>query len=634
MNLHLVLAATAAGMAALVQTTAAAAQSQPIPIETFAEPANFSQPELSPSGDKIAALMEVDGEQRLVVISTTGEAPKTFAGGTGDDEIEINWMTWATDDWLAVGIGAEQKVQDQFVYVTRLAGLSADLENFVQVDWGKAGRVADRVIHYFPDSTKVLLAKQEGFKRDEWGLAVYEADLATGKADKELGSREFVSRWSAGPNGKVRLGTGHNPRSGKDFALYRDGSGGFDFVDLEDDDAYVPLAYYDNDTAAVLSDKDGFIKAYKMDIAGMKLGEMIYSVEGYDIDNVLRDPYTKQPIGIRYTTTGTRYEWFKPELKAAQDLLNQNLGEGRAYLTSWSDDYKKFIVYVGGPSEAGKYLYWDTAKAPALLGYRNLKLKDQALNPVSTIRYTARDGVEIESVLTLPRLREHKDLPLIVLPHGGPGVRDEERFDWWTQALAELGYAVLQPNYRGSTGYGTEFFDLGVGEWGLKMQDDLVDAIAWADEEGLADKDRVCIVGASYGGYAALRGAQRDGEHYRCAISFAGVGDLSAMVRRDRFYLLGRMAKDYWNERVEDFSAVSPEKHPHEFSIPVLLVHGKEDVRVPVDQSQDMYKVLKAAGKDVTYIEQEEGDHNFSRDEDKIEFLRATRDFLAKHNPA
>lgn len=626
--------AVAATVSALLAPSMAAAQSKPIPLETFAAPANFSQPELSPSGDKIAALMEVDGQQRLVVISTTGGAPKTFAGGSGEDEIEINWINWATDDWLAVGIGAEEKVQDEMVYVTRLAGLSADLETFVPVDWGKSGRVADRVIHYFPNSTRILLAKQEGFKRDEWGLSVYEADLATGKASKELGSREFVSSWSAGPNGRVRLGTGHNPRSGKDFALYRDGSGSFDFVDLEDDDAYVPLAYYDNETAAVLSDRDGFNKAYKMTLADMKLGEMIYSVEGYDIDSVLRDPYTKQPIGIRYTTTGTRYEWFKPELKSAQDMLDSNLGEGRAYLTSWNDDYSKFIIYVGGPSEAGKYLYWDRSKAPALLGYRNLELKDMALNPVKSIRYDARDGVEIEAIVTMPRLKEHKDLPLIVLPHGGPGVRDSEHFDWWAQSLAELGYMVIQPNYRGSTGYGTEFFDLGIGQWGLKMQDDLIDAIAWADAEGLADKDRVCIVGASYGGYAALRGAQRDGEHYRCAISFAGVGNLSAMVKRDRFYLLGAMAKDYWNERVEDFDDVSPEKHAADFSVPVLLVHGKEDVRVPVEQSQSMAKALQSAGKDVTFIEQKEGDHHFSRDEDKIEFLRAMRDFLAKHNPA
>ena len=628
------LAVLAAGLCVIAHPASALAQAKPIDIETFAAPANISQPELSPSGDKIAALMEVDGEQRLVVISTTGAPPRTFAGGTGEDTTEINWMTWATDDWLAVGIGAEQRVLDEMVYVTRLAGLSADLQTFVEVDWGHSGRIADRVIHYFPHSTRVLLAKQEGFKRDLRGVAVYEADIATGKASKEIGSREFVTNWSAGPNGKVRLGTGHNPRSGKDFALYRDGSGGFDFVDLEDDDAHVPSAYYDDATAAVLSDKDGFNKVYKLTLDGMKLGDVVYETDGYDIDGIVRDPYTKQPMGVRYTTTGVRYHWFHPALKATQDLLDQNLGAGRAYLTSWNDDYDKFIVYVGGPSEAGKYLYWDRAKSPVLLGYRNLQLKDMALNPVTSIRYEARDGTEIEAVMTLPRLKEHKDLPLIVLPHGGPGVRDYETFDWWAQALAELGYAVLQPNYRGSTGYGTDFFDLGIGEWGLKMQDDLLDAIAWADEKGIADKDRVCIVGASYGGYAALRGAQRDGDHYRCAVSFAGVGNLSDMVKRDRYYLLGRMAKDYWNDRLPDHDEVSPLKHASEVSIPVLLVHGKEDFRVPVDQSRDMAKALEAAGKDVTYVEQPKGDHHFSRDEDKIEFLRLMRDFLAKHNPA
>ena len=152
------------------------------------------------------------------------------------------------------------------------------------------------------------------------------------------------------------------------------------------------------------------------------------------------------------------------------------------------------------------------------LTWNNPQLRGRRLSPVRSVRYAARDGTAIEAVLTLPRDRPDKNLPLIVLPHGGPFARDSESWDWWTQYLAELGYAVIQPNYRGSSGYGTDFAKKGEGEWGLKMQDDLNDAVTYLAKEGIADPKRVCMVGASYGGYAAMRAAQRDGALYRLSL--------------------------------------------------------------------------------------------------------------------
>jgi dipeptidyl aminopeptidase/acylaminoacyl peptidase len=187
------------------------------------------------------------------------------------------------------------------------------------------------------------------------------------------------------------------------------------------------------------------------------------------------------------------------------------------------------------------------------------------------------------------------------MPHGGPFARDSETWDWWAQFLAERGYAVLQPNYRGSSGYGSEFAAKGEGQWGLAMQDDLNDAVDWAVQQGLVDARRVCIAGASYGGYAAMRAAQRDGGKFRQA---------------------------------PDFRAVSPIHYPEQFSVPILLMHGKKDLRVQVRQSREMAEKLKKAGKDYIYIEQPEGDHHFSRQEDRLQFLKEMEAFLAKHNPA
>lgn len=202
------------------------------------------------------------------------------------------------------------------------------------------------------------------------------------------------------------------------------------------------------------------------------------------------------------------------------------------------------------------------------------------------------------------------------------------------QFLAWRGYAVIQPNYRGSTGFGTALVEKGYGEWGLKMQDDLNDAVTHLADAGIADPKRVCIAGASYGGYAAMRGAQRDGKLFRCAISYAGVSDLGALARYDSQSLLGAEYRADLKEKAPDFDAVSPLRHPEEFSTPILIMHGKLDLRVPVKQSRDMAEKLKDAGKNYRYVEQPLGDHHFSREADRLQFLKEMDAFLQQYNPS
>jgi dipeptidyl aminopeptidase/acylaminoacyl peptidase len=263
-----------------------------------------------------------------------------------------------------------------------------------------------------------------------------------------------------------------------------------------------------------------------------------------------------------------------------------------------------------------------------------------ALAAVKPVTDTARDGALIHAYLTLPKGREPKNLPLIIMPHGGPyGVRDKLDYNDEVQFLANRGYAVLQPNYRGSGGYGDAFEKLGDGQIGRTMQDDLDDAEDWAVKQGIADRNRVCIDGASYGGYAALWGVERNPERYRCAASFAGVTDFNKMLKYDADFFT-RSGRKKWNTRVRgdetfDMDSVSPAKQVAKLTRPVLIAHGKRDSRVPFSQFKEMRNALEDAHfAQVDYLVFDKEGHGFDTAEDEQKWYDALDAFLKKYNPA
>ena len=310
-------------------------------------------------------------------------------------------------------------------------------------------------------------------------------------------------------------------------------------------------------------------------------------------------------------------------------------------LVSWSSDNRKAVAHVFGTDYADGYFLVDlnTHKADPI-GPAYDGIDDVA--PVKWIDYRATDGRKIEAYLTLPLNREAKNLPLIVLPHGGPHSRDMPGFDWFSQSLASRGYVVLQPQFRGSDGFGKELLEAGFGEFGKKMQTDLSDGVRALAAEGLIDPKRVCIVGASYGGYAALAGATLDTGVYRCAVSIAGLSDLKGQLkywhwprntvddRSERFWDRFLNVEDPYDPKLAE---ISPIKHVDKVSIPILLIHGRDDTVVPFFQSDDMADELKAAKKPYEFVVLKAEDHWLSRSETRLQMLQATVKFLEANNP-
>jgi dipeptidyl aminopeptidase/acylaminoacyl peptidase len=250
----------------------------------------------------------------------------------------------------------------------------------------------------------------------------------------------------------------------------------------------------------------------------------------------------------------------------------------------------------------------------------------------------------MHGVLTLPPGRTAHGLPVVVLPHGGPQARDYPGFDWWAQAFAARGYAVFQPNFRGSSGYGRAFVDAGHGQWGRKMQTDISDGLAALAVQGIVDPKRACIVGASYGGYAALAGVTVQHGLYRCAVADAGVADLRQMLKYEDAksgYDASSSTMRYWKQFMgassasdDSLDAISPAALAGQADAPILLIHGKDDTVVPFAQSLEMQAALKRANKPVEMVVMPNEDHWLSRPETRLSMLTAAVAFVQKYNPA
>jgi dienelactone hydrolase len=645
----LLLLATAAPGGA--QGRPAAAPREPLPLALFARLPETERPRINTDGTALAAKIRAGGEQILAIVplDTPDARPMLIARDGEFDQRDDVWTTnweWIDADNLLIWIASRTDLDGQRVDATRVIAYNRRTRRTTRLGWEGTFVRGSRVLWMSRSGPpRILLARLaagRGYER-LGNEEVIEVDVTTGRQRLITAPRRGVETWYADGEGNLRLGTSFDGDTGRFQALHRaGGEGNFNTIIRERMQRYaslpIPQIFLSGNRALATSRHEGAEALYELNLDTMELGRKVFGVDGYDIDDVDANPERNALERVVVIRDHAEFHWFNPRLREIQQVLDESFGAGNATIVSADRARENIVVHVGSASQAGGYYLYQTVTGNMrLIGWMNTALRDMELNPVRTIRYRASDGQNISAVLTLPRLREARNLPLIVLPHGGPWARDQESWDIWAQPLAELGYAVIQPNFRGSSGFGQTWEAMSDGNWGTRMQDDLNDAVDHLAAEGIADPRRVCMFGWSYGGYAASRAAQRDGDRYRCAISGAGVHDIPDMVAYDRNYL-GRYGSQYIGSAAARLADVSPSRHARDFSAPILIVHGARDQRVPVAQSRTLVDRLRRAGKvegrDFVYLEQPRNTHNLPREEDRLQLLEAMQRFLAEHNPA
>jgi dipeptidyl aminopeptidase/acylaminoacyl peptidase len=472
-------------------------------------------------------------------------------------------------------------------------------------------------------------------------LALYSSDLDRGVDKLVDADMENANDWAVGADGRVLARSEYDPTSGRWTLKAHSDEGGWRPVKVVDGLAERPdLSGLGRDTTSVLvSQREGEKFTLRELAKGAATWGEPLTVENYG--KILRDPGAHVLIGVAGAAGDEyRHRFFNPRDEKIWAAIVKAYPGASVRLVSWSADRKRSIVRVDSPTEGPAYALvdLDTRKA-SWIGQEYEGVREADIAPAEPIRFKAADGLDLSGYLTLPRGREAKNLPLVVFPHGGPASRDELGFDWWAQAMASRGYAVLQVNYRGSEGFGWSFLSAGFGEWGRKMQTDLSDGVSYLAGEGIIDPKRVCIVGASYGGYAALAGVTLQNGVYRCAASVSGPSDLGRMVRWSKRQS-GVTAQRYWlrfmgaeNVRDDVLDAISPAQLAERATVPVLLIHGRDDTVVPLEQSRIMAEALERADHAPELVVLKGDDHWLSRGATRLQMLRSVVAFLEKHNP-
>ena len=621
---------------------------EPAPLAAYGALPDVEDAAISPSGTMIAFLSTIDGTRQLVFL---GPDRKPFHRVVVGDA-KIRYFDWIGDDRLLLTFSETQNVTGFTVDKLEIASariitvgpdggmetVFSDDRQLLDAIFGSHGirQVDGRWVAYFGALKLKRDTYKPGYVFDHGRPFLYAYDIdATRSSEVADAAREGTWRdWLVDRDGNVAAtfdidnGNGRweiRNAQGKRIAEGRDETGRAGLIGLGHEGT--SAIYYQRD-------EEGFAERFEVPLAG---GDAQPFLADADVERLYFDELSGHLIGYLDTKAGPVFVDEKQEDAARK--IRETFSKLDMRMVDWTPGLDKVLVRTSGNADSGSYYIVDLSTMRGeVFARERLAIGPEMVGPISTFEYTAADGLELDGILTLPPGREPTGLPLIMLPHGGPHSEDREQFDWWAQAFASRGYAVFQPNFRGSTNRTDAFRLAGYGEWGRKMQTDISDGLQALADAGIVDPERACIVGASYGGYAALAGVTLQQDIYRCAVAVAPVSDIKAMYKEDfrasgqqritREALLQQLGpRNRWDD-------ISPRRHADLADAPILLIHGREDTVVPFSHSAKMADKLKDAGKPYELVALDGEDHWLSLSATRRQMLEAAMGFVQKHNPA
>jgi dipeptidyl aminopeptidase/acylaminoacyl peptidase len=640
-------------MLAVLLTTTLLAASEPktVPLTNLVKRPEIADIELSPDG-KTLAVLAPSGDYASYLLFIDADTMKPAEGFKDQGEFTLSSVTWISNDRVVVtparkyGGFAEPNETGELIGVNKdgtkltfLYGSRGAQQVGTRItnrgsDEGYAELASPRI-----DDEKFTLITVGKFLTDGSFTELHRMDKMSGKHKmiaraplrraSFLISNEGIATVAYGPDvdGKLKV---YVAEGKSDWKLILD--------ETRDGKRLLPIGLT-NDAKAIIASQaqvKGPSAIVRFDLKTLET-EQIYLPKNAQAVGYIREPGRSEPLAAVTADGDYGFYFFDNTSKIAKSQMAfQKSFPGQVAIPiSSSRGFEKILFRVSSGHNSGEYYLYDgkTNKAKFLFPAHSW-MDPNEMAMVKPFQLKARDGLDLFGYLTLPRGVEHKGLPMVVMPHGGPhGERDFANYDEWAQVLASRGYAVLKVNFRGSGGYGNSFETAGYQQWGKAMIDDMTDATLWAVKEGYADKSRLAIAGASYGGYASLMSGAREPDLYKAVISYVGVSDLEMMYSRgdieDSLY-----GERYLKRVLSDDKAVlranSPVNLAGQFKAPVLIVHGGQDQRVPVAHGKAMRDALKSAGKSVEYFEVADEMHGFYKEKNVLAGYEKMLAFLDK----
>lgn len=636
-------------LALLAAFAAVAATAAPLPVETFFKKPQYGDPVLSPSGRYLAVTTPVNGRRNVGVLDLEDRKVVPITSFTAADVIGI---TWLTDDRMIVrsgdlqrGTGEPPRYLGDFAVDRDASRPMAISKHFIQKPGTETGfqrPIVVRFVREIPDTNDILVESND---RSRDSLDLYRFDTITGqKKLLSFDSPGNVSRWIVDFDGIPRAAVSNDLDRDKS-ALYVRDSATAGWQKIEEAAlgrlASIPLDFDpDGKTLYIESRRDGDRRAlYEYDIGARRWNGPIAKHPERDIlAKFVENLRQRKLFGLSYSDDKPGNVWFDADWARMQKSVDAALPDTVNVLQRRAD---RWMVTAYSDRNPGEVYLLDgkTMKMEPLLSYQPW-IKPSAMAPARWVRYPARDGLTIPALLTVPLGGEGRSVPLIVDIHGGPNVpANRWGYNAEVQFLASRGYAVLQPQFRGTEGFGWKFESAGFRRWGDEMQDDLEDGVKWAVAQGIADPGRVCFFGASYGGYAAMWGAIKNAKLIKCAVAYVGVSsidylfdnaqtDLSLLAEKSN--LMSVLIGDPNTERAR-FKRVNPLDNADKVGVPILLAYGALDVRVPLVHGTAFRAALDKYNKPYEWVVYAEEGHGFNRDENLFDFYRRAESFLAKY---